>query len=149
MLELDTLVVNAIESDATMISLMGITASDTRVYAWYPSKDIEYVVGQKEVCIIYRSSMGGRPFNWSYPSQMPDLLYFFRVLSISQLKLRQTSERLITLFDQQSLSSTSWAVKWISLVGYADGMMEGSPTKPIMSKNVSFDFGVTVKRGVV
>jgi len=147
MLELDTLVVNQIETDSTMISLMGIAAGDTRVYAWYPATDIEYVVGQKEVCIVYRNSLGGRPFNWSYPSQMPDMLYFFRVLSISQLKLRQVSERLIELFDQQSLISTNWAVKWIELVGYADGMNEGSPTKPIMSKNVSFTFSVTVRRG--
>lgn len=149
MLEIDTEVVQMIETDSTLISLMGITSSDTRVYAWYPATDIEYVIGQKEVCIIYRNSLGGRPFNWSYPSQLPDILYFFRVLSVSQLKLRQVAERLIEIFDKQSIETTNWAAKWIELAGNADGMMEGSPTHPIMSKNVTFNFRILVQRGVV
>jgi hypothetical protein len=149
MLELDSLVVNRIESDATMISLMGITSEDTRVYAWYPAIDLEYILGVKEVAIIYRNSMGGRPFEWSYPSQIPDISYFFRVLSISQLKVRQTSERLIELLDKTSMESTNWIVKWIELMGYTDGMTEGSPTHPIVSKNCTFSFKIVVKKGVV
>lgn len=149
MLELDSLVVSRITGDASLISLMGITASDDRVYAWYPATDIIYTLGSTEVSIIYRNSMGGRPFEWSYPSQIPNMSYFFRVLSISQLKLRQVSERLIELFDKTSMESTNWSVKWIELNGYADGMYEGSPTQPIMSKNVTFAFTTVVKRGVV
>lgn len=148
MLELDKEVVDIIKDDATMISLMGITTSDNRVYAWYPASDIVYTA-QKDTAIIYRNSMGGRPFNWSYPSQIPNIQYFFRVLSISQLKIRQVSERLIELFDLTSISSTSWSVKWITLSSYADGMTEGSPTHPILSKNVLFSFNIVVKRGVV
>ena len=149
MLEIDALIVNKIITDATMISLMGITVQDNRVYAWYPATDISYVVDTTEVAIIYRDSMGGRPFEWSYPSQMPDIQYFFRILSISQLKLRQSAERLIELFDKSSLESTNWSVKWIELSSITDGMFEGSPTHPIMSKNVTFAFNVVVNRGVV
>ena len=61
MLELDALVTSRITTDASMISLMSITASDDRVYAWYPATDIEYEVGVSEVAIIYRNSMGQRP----------------------------------------------------------------------------------------
>jgi hypothetical protein len=149
MLELDALTVNRIINDATMISLMSITASDERVYAWYPAVDIIYTIGGAEVAIIYRNSMGGRPFEWSYPQQIPDIVYFFRILSISQLKLRQCTERLIELFDKTSMESTNWSAKWIELKSAADGMMEGSPTHPIVSKNVTFAFNTVVNRGVV
>lgn len=149
MLELDSLIVDRITSDATMTSLMGTTASDERVYAWYPATDIIYTVGSTEVAIIYRDSMGGRPFEWSYPQQIPDITYFFRILSISQLKLRQCAERLIELFDKTSMESTNWSAKWIELNSVADGMMEGSPTHPIVSKNVTFAFTNVVNRGVV
>lgn len=147
MLEIDAQVVSRIAVDATMISLMGITASDNRIYAWYPATDIAYVLGVNELAIIYRDSMGGRPFNWSYPSQIPNITYFFRILSISQLKLRQCAERLIELFDKTSIETTSWGVKWIELSGSADGMNEGGPTHPIVSKNVTFAFNVVVKKG--
>jgi hypothetical protein len=149
MLELDSLVVAQIVNDAQMISLMGITVDDDRVYAWYPTSDIVYTINQAEVAIIYRNSFGSRPASWSYPTQFPNLQYFFRVLSISQLKLRQTTERLIELFDKTAMQSTNWAVKWIEVIGAADGMYEGSPTQPILSKNVTFAFNVVVKRGVV
>jgi hypothetical protein len=145
MLEIDKLVVEKIKQDSTMIQLMGITASDSRVYAWYPATDIVYTVGVSEVAIIYRNSMGGRPFNWSYPSQVPNMTYFFRILSIGQLKLRQCAERLIELFDKTSIESSNWSVKWIELGGVADGMNEGGPTLPIVSKNVTFAFSIIVK----
>jgi hypothetical protein len=146
MLELDALVVNRIKTDATMISLMGINSLDDRIYAWYPAIDIEYILNLQEVAIIYRNYMEGREMNWSFPSQMPNIKYFFRILSVSQLKLRQCTERLIALFDQTSLTSANWITKWIELSSVADGMMEGSPTYPILSKNVLFTFNVVVRR---
>ena len=126
---------------------MGITAEDNRIYAWYPSSDIAYVLSVSEVAIIYRNTFDGRPFLWSYPSQFSDITYFFRILSISQLKLRQTTERLIELFDKSSIESVNWSVKWIKLLNAADGLYEGSPTHPIVSKNVLFGFNIVVNRG--
>lgn len=149
MLEIDEAVIDRIENDATMISLMSIDASDNRIYAWYPAIDIVYTKDEQEVAIIFRNSLGGRPFNWSYPSQIPNITYFFRILSINQLKLRQCSERLIELFDMTSIETEHWGVKWIELSGAADGMNEGGPTHPIVSKNVTFAFSVVVKKDTV
>ena len=42
MIEIDEYIVTTITGDATMISLMGIDASNNRVYAWYPSHDVVY-----------------------------------------------------------------------------------------------------------
>jgi hypothetical protein len=150
MLELDKLVVNRIITDSSMISYLGTTANDNRVYAWYPATDIVYTTGIAEAAIIYRNSiLRERPYNWSYPSQIPNIQYFFRILSISQLKLGQISERLIDLFDLTSLESDNWTVKWIELSSAINGMNEGSPTHPIISKNVTFSFNIVVKNEVV
>lgn len=146
MLEIDSAIAARIVEDADMISIMGITASDDRVYAWYPQQDIVYTQGGSEVAIIFRSSNGGRSNNWSYPSQSPDIAYFFRILSISQLKSSQCAERLIALFDKTSLQTDNWNVKWIEQSGYSDGMMEGSPTHRIVSKNVTFVFKIVLSR---
>lgn len=146
MLELDSLVVSRIATDTTMKTLLGVTTSDNRIYAWYPTTDITYTIGGVDSSIIYRNSMEGRPFRWSYPYQMPNIQYYFRVMSLSQLKLRQITERLIVLFDMTSLQSTNWGAKWITLSGSWDGMVEGNPTHLILSKNVTFDFSIVVKR---
>lgn len=148
MLELDQLVVSRINDDTTVSTLLGGTEEDNRIYAWYPATDISYTIGVAETAIIYRNSLGGRPFNWSYPSQIGNILYFFRVLSISQLNVRLCAERLIELFDQTSIESDNWNAKYIELNSYTDGMYEGSPTHPIISKNVTFDFKVVVNKGL-
>jgi hypothetical protein len=146
MLEIDKAVVDLIAGDATISGYTGASAADDRIYAWYPIRDIEYTEGTVEMAIIYRNSMGTRTFRWSYPSQIPNIIYFFRVLSINPLKLRQCTERLVDLFDETSLQTTNWNVKRITISGVADGMQEGSPSKPIMSKSVTFSFSNVLRR---
>jgi hypothetical protein len=52
----------------------------------------------------------------------------------------------VALFDKTSLQTTNWTVKWITVSGVADGMQEGGPSKPIMSKNVTFVFSNVFSR---
>lgn len=146
MLELDEYCVTKIRTDASMVSLMGITATDYRVYSWYPAGDVYYTVGVSEAAIIYRNSCGSRPYKWSYPKQFPNITYYFRVMSIDKSKLGQASKRLIKLFDMTSIETTSWRVKWIELSGDSPGPMEGSPTMPIVSRNVMFKFSVVLQK---
>lgn len=146
MLEIDAAVVSKIASDATMISLMGITVSNNRVYDWYPQDRIIFSASNQSA-IIYRNSLGSRNYNWSYPSEMPRLTYYFRILSINQLNLNQVNEKLIDLFDMTTIQTTNWSVKWIELSGSVDGPIEGDPTYPIYTKDVNFNFSTLVKRG--
>lgn len=140
MLGLDAEVISVLDNDVTMSGYLNGNSSDNRIYSWYPITDITYIEGSQEAVIIFRNSLGSRPFEWSYPSQMPHITYFFRILSINQELLSQCAERLIELFDQKSMEVTDWDVKYIELISASNGMTEGSVTKPILSKNVSFLF---------
>ena len=146
MLEIDAYVVNKIRTDSTMITLLGITSSDYRIYMQFPSENISYVTS--EAAIIYRNSMGSRDRKWSYPSQISNIMYFFRVLSVSQVKVRQIIERLLNLFDKSSIETASWLVKWVELMGITDGPIEGTPTNLVYSCNITFAFNVVVTKEV-
>jgi hypothetical protein len=146
MLEIDKAIVDRVKNDATIQTIMGGTATDRRIYAWYPTGDIIYTEGRVEVAIIYRVAVEGYAWRWSYPSQFADMQLFMRVLSISQLKLGQTAERLIDLFDKGSLQTTNWSVRWIQIVSMVEGMNEGEGTKPIHTRNVSFMLQTILRR---
>lgn len=147
MIEIDEYVVNKITGDATMISLMGIDVNDNRVYAWYPSFDVVYTATYL-AALIFRKASGSRSGGlYSYPSQIPNISYHFRVLSKSQLVLGQVAERLIDLFDEQyNVLLTNFGIKKISVIGNSDAPTEGDAGNPIYVKTVSFSFSTVVKR---
>lgn len=147
MIEIDEYIVNTITGDATMITLMGIDASDQRVYAWYPSFDVVYS-STYPAALVFRKASGSRPGEfYSYPSQIPNISYHFRVLSKSQLVLGQVAERLIDLFDDKyNVLLTNFGIKKISVSGNSDAPTEGDAGNPIYVKTVSFSFSSVVKR---
>ena len=109
MLEIENQAISVIAGDTTIDGYLNPSVDDNRIYAWYPPTDIEYNETNKSA-IVYFNNMPKRSFNWSYPSQMPDIFFYFRVLSLSQLEVRQISERLIDLFDNTSIQTTNWSV---------------------------------------
>ena len=147
MIEIDEYVVSTVTGDATMISLLGISASDNRIFSWYPAHDIVYS-SNSPAAIVFRKSSGSRTgANYSYPSQIPNINYFFRVLSISQLVLGQVAERLMDLFDEKyNVLLTNLGIKKIGIRGNSDAPTEGDVGNPIYVKLVSFSFSIVVKR---
>ena len=147
MIEIDEYVVSTVIGDATMITLMGITGTDNRIFAWYPTHDIVYG-NTNPAAIVYRKSSGGRTGdNYSYPSQIPNINYFFRCLSIDQLVLGQVAERLMDLFDEKyNVLLTNLGIKKIGIMGNSDAPTEGDVGNPIYVKMVSFSFTNVVRR---
>lgn len=146
MIETDQYLVGTIVGDSQLITLMNITASDNRVYSWYPAFNPSF--SETDCYIVYRKSMSGRGYNWSYPSQMPNITYHLNVKSVDQLVLGQVTERLIDLFDDQyNVLLSNFGIKRISIAGNSDGPTEGDAGNPIYVKLVSFSFGTVVKRG--
>lgn len=147
MIDIDEYVVGTVVADATMISLMGIDGSDNRIYAWYPTDDIIYN-NTYPAAMVYRKGSGSRPGeNYSYPSQIPHINYFFRCLSIDQLVLGQVAERLLDLFDDKyNVLLTNFGIKKMSVIGNSDAPTEGDAGNPIYVKVVSFSFTNIVKR---
>lgn len=146
MIETDEYLVQKIINDASLISLMGISGSDQRTYAWYPTFDIVYETNYP-CAIVYRKSVRGRGGAWSYPNQYPDIGYYLRTLSINQLVLGQVAERLIELFDETYKDyTTSWIIGKISINSVVDAPTEGDAGNPIFVKVVSFSFSNFFKR---
>lgn len=145
MIETDEYLVQKVIADATLISLMGISGSDKRIYAWYPTFDIVY---ESSPCaIVYRKSVRGRGGDWSYPNQYPDMAYYLRTLSTDQLVLGQVAERLIALFDETYKDyTTSWIIGKIEINSVVDAPTEGDAGFPIFVKVVSFSFSNIFKR---
>lgn len=148
MLEIEKAVYDFVINDSTFISLTGATSSDPRMYAWYPSGDVVFTEGSQEAALVYRHSINARGF-WSYPNQLPDFNFFFRVLSIDQTKIGQVAERLIEIFDEtyDKIVTTNFLVKKISLTGSFEGQNEGAPTKPVFTRNQTFRFSNVFRRG--
>jgi len=145
--EINEYIVDTITSDSTMISLMGITANDHRVYSWYPSFDIVYS-NTYPAALVFRIASGSRfGDSYSYPSQIPNINYHFRALSKSQLVLGQVAKRLMDLFDEKyNVLLTNFGIKKISIIGNSDAPTEGDAGNPIYVKVVSFSFSNIVKR---
>jgi hypothetical protein len=140
MIETDKYLVQKVINDATLISLMGISVPDKRIYAWYPTFDILYE-SSYPCAIVYRKSVRGRAGSWSYPNQMPDMSYYLRTLSIDQRVLGQVAERLNDLFDETYKEyTTSWIIGKIEINSILDAPTEGDAGNPIFVKVVSFSF---------
>lgn len=146
MLEIEQKVVANIENDSGIDTLLNPSEADNRIYTFYPHRDVEYNSTNRSA-IFYFSRMPKRNYKWSYPYQMPNIFFYFRVLSINPLELRQISEKLINLFDNTSLQTDNWSVKWIEIKSYTDGESEGGPSNVKLVKNLSFDFTNVFKRG--
>jgi hypothetical protein len=146
MIETDRYLVQTVINDASLISLMGITSQDKRIYAWYPTFDITYHTDYP-CAIIYRKTIRGRGGAWSYPNQYPDMTYYLRTLSTDQTILGQVAERLIELFDEKYKEyTTSWIIGKIGINSVVDAPTEGDAGNPIFVKIVSFGFNEFFKR---
>jgi hypothetical protein len=146
MIETDEYLVQKIINDASLISLMGISVNDKRIYAWYPTFDIVYE-SSYPCAIVYRKSLRGKGGSWSYPNQYPDMGYYLRTLSINQLVLGQVAERLIELFDETYKAKTiSWIIGKIEINSVVDAPTEGDAGNPIFVKVVSFSFSNFFKK---
>jgi len=146
MIETDEYLVQKAINDATLISLMGITANDKRIYAWYPTIDVIYE-SSYPCAVTYRKSIRDRGAEWSYPNQFPNIFYYLRTLSIDQLVLGQVTERLTDLFDETYKDyTTSWIIGKINLNSVMDAPTEGDAGNPIFVKVVSFSFSNIFKR---
>ena len=137
MFELKEPIYSTVTTDATIISLMGITSGDLRMYSLNPPEDVIYS-DAVPAAITYFLKIGRRPNNYSYPSQEGNAFLFFRILSIDNLIAENIADRLKVLFDKMTIESDNYVVKTVMLNDMTPSDSEGSPTKPVFIINVSF-----------
>ena len=140
MLEIKEEIVNVLGNDTTIQTLLGGTDSENRIYSWNPSEDILYSYESNLIGAVFFRLYGtdDRPYRWSYPSQMPNLYIHFRVKSLNELVMNQVTERIIELFDIQTIETDNWRFPSIQLTTYNDGPIEGTPSVPLYVQNIVF-----------
>lgn len=136
MLEIDKYIMDAIKGDATISGYTGKTSSDPRVYSWMPSQDVIFS-STYPAAIFYRDNQNPHPIEYSYPSQIGNIYYYFQIVSNSKTLTKQIAERLITLFKDTSVTTTNFRVLIIKQNGNSEGITEGTATKPLYVRNVS------------
>lgn len=145
MLEIHAEIVDIVKNDSILQGFTGYTINDERVYAWNPAEDVIYS-SSKKAAIFYRTVTGKRPNKWSYPKQFANSTLFLRVVSIDQETTDKIGERLIALFDLQTVETTNWRIGSCELVNYNDALPEGTPSNTQWIKMVSFAFTNVLKR---
>jgi hypothetical protein len=138
MLEITDEFVDILRLDSTIISLTGLNSSDMRIYSWNPPFDIIYNSTYK-AAIFIRDTQFGRVSNyWSYPSQLPDIMYYFACVSPTKTTTNQLEERIRQLLDMYSFDTLNYRIGVITLNNVVDGINDGTPTKPLYSRITSF-----------
>jgi hypothetical protein len=137
MLEIDKYVVDKIKNDATISGYTGKDANDSRVYTYRPSVDVIFSP-KYPAAIFYRDNQNPQPKEYSYPSQVGDIYYYFQVVSDNKTLTKQIGERLVSIFKDISITTTNWRVLIVKSNGNSEGVPEGTPTKPLYVRNVSF-----------
>jgi len=137
MLEISEYLLNILKYDATITSLTGATATDTRIYSWKPAVDILFSSTLK-AAIFYTSFQDKRPFSWSYPSQIGNITYFFQSSSLSKLILQQVIEQINILFDNYFFSTENYNILSMMCSGKKEGPLEGTATRRIYGETISF-----------
>ena len=137
MLEISEYLLNILKYDATITSLTGAISSDYRIYSWKPAFDIIFS-STKEAAIFYSSFQDKRKHDWSYPSQIGDITYFFQSSSLNKTTAQQVIERINDLFDNYSFSTTNYNILSMMCNGKKEGPLEGTATRRIYGETISF-----------
>jgi hypothetical protein len=145
MKEINAELINVILNDSAIKTALGYTATDERIYAWNPAEDVIYS-DNKKGAIFYRIIYGKRPKRWSYPKQFANGSIYFKVVSIDQETTDTVGERLIELFDLETIETTNWRIGHSELLSYNDAKPEGSGRNTQWSKMVTFMFTNILKR---
>lgn len=145
MLEISKYMMDTLKNDATITGYTGKTVSDTRIYTWNPPIDIVFS-STYPAAIFYRERQDMRPSRFTYPAQKGDIYYYFQVVSTNKTLTKQIAERMITLFDELSITTTNWRVGIVKLNSSADGNIEGTATKPLYTQNISFYLKEVLRR---
>lgn len=138
MLEITDHFIELLRLDSTIISLTGLTNSDMRIYSWGPPFDIVYTSVYKAAIFIRDSQTTRMRDKWSYPSQLPDIMYYFACVSPSKTISHELEERIRQLLDLYSFATLNYRVGIVMLNNVIDGINEGTPTKPLYSRVISF-----------
>lgn len=138
MLEICKYLIDELKSDSSLTSLTGATVSDSRIYAWKPGANIVFSTSVNGA-IYYHFSFEGKPFLFSYPSQIPDASITFRCASPIRTTSFQIAELLSAKFEYLSFSTTNYRIGVMTFDSMFEGVPEGDASRPVYIFDVNYD----------
>lgn len=124
MREINQLIYNRIKSDDTFKSLTGATTRDPRIYKQRTPVKLP-VTDAKKSYVIYRLMGSTKPGDWVHGSQRNNLTYGLEIYSKVATNLDEVCDRIQVLFEDQSLTTTSYLVKFTYAVRGSQSFDDG------------------------
>ena len=145
MLEISKYFIDQMKADASLSTLIGSDASDSRIYSFNPSFKVIFS-SEKKAAIFYKENQNPRPTMFSYPSQRGNLYYYFSVESPNKNLTKQIGEYLIAKFENKGFSTTNWRIGITIMNGNSEGAVGGTDVTPVYKQNISFLLKEVFKR---
>jgi hypothetical protein len=145
MLQIAKYLVDILIADASIQSALGGTVLDPRVYAWNSPFDVAYN-STTPAAIFYNYTMDSRPAIYSYPMQIPDQMFNFQIVCSDRTKLEQIIELIFNLFLDYTFHTSNFSVKTMEVKRVTESPFEGTPTKPLFIKTITFSLLNVFKR---
>lgn len=123
--EIKQYVYNLLKNDATMQSYTGYTASDPRIYEWFPAID-PTLSSTLPGYIVYRAVSYGRPAIYVDRAQEGDIFLHFDILTYNSDTKGLISRRILYLCDHYgAFSTTNFRVLNLEIVENFEMGVEG------------------------
>ncbi|MFW9872368.1 MAG: hypothetical protein ACFFG0_04640 [Candidatus Thorarchaeota archaeon] len=114
MLNIDKWIYSIAKADSTLLTLIGGTATDPRIYEVYPPKSLLPLSSTYPAYITYGLAPSGGGYGDVYQIQVPDEIYEFHIFANTKAKMNTVFERIDTLFNKIfNASITGWIVRRI------------------------------------
>jgi len=121
-------IVGILKNDATLQSYTGYTASDPRIYEWYPAFTPTLNTTYPGY-IVYRTASWGRPSEYVDRAQKGDIFMHFDVMAYDSDHKGYISRRIDDLLDLYgSFSTTNYRVLQLQIEEDFELPMEGEST---------------------
>lgn len=133
---------STIINDATFISLTSSTATDRRLYYFFPVKEI----AETTPWVTYNMSTSGIEPEEVSDVQIPDRLLNLDIYAINARLISDIFTRFIELFDKQEINTTSYRIMFARYQSDNDLVERRDNLATLYHKNVTFNLGKVLEK---
>lgn len=142
--EIKDSIYSTVINDATFISLTGSTASDRRLYFFFPPKQ----VNESLPWVTYNFSSGGIDADEIGCQQIPDRILNLDIFATNARLISDIFTRFIELFDKQELNTTSYRIMIIRYQADNDLVERKDNLSTLYHKNITFNMSTVLEKTI-
>lgn len=142
--EIKDQIYSTVINDSTFITLTGSTATDRRLYYFYPQKQISEALPW----VTYNFSSGGIDPDEIGCQQIPDRVLNFDIFAINARLISDIFTLLIELFDKLEINTTSYRIMQTRYLADNDLIERRDNLKTLYHKNVTFNMSTVLEKTI-